>query len=110
MDFVADQLVNENRFRILTIVDVFTREALAIEVGHRLNSDDVVRVRNRLIATHGVSARIFVGNGSEFSGKVLNLWACRNKVQFDFSRPEKPTDHCFIGTLKRLFTIRVPER
>jgi putative transposase len=43
MDFVADHLVNGNRFCILTIVDIFTREALAIEGGHRLRIDGVVR-------------------------------------------------------------------
>jgi transposase InsO family protein len=36
MDFVADQLVDGTRFRALTVVDVFTREALSLEVGHRL--------------------------------------------------------------------------
>jgi putative transposase len=73
MDFVADQLVNGNKFRILTIVDVFTREALAIEVGSRLSGDDVVRVCNRMITTRGVSSRILVGDGSEFSGKIFDL-------------------------------------
>jgi hypothetical protein len=59
MNFVSDQLANGNRFRILTIVDVFTREALAIEVRHRLRSEDVVRVCNRLIApSRGVSKDI----------------------------------------------------
>jgi putative transposase len=64
MDFVADQLVNGKKYRILTIVDVLTREALAIEVGSRLRGEDVVRVCNRLIATRGVPSRIFVDNGS----------------------------------------------
>ena len=98
MDFVADQLVNGNKFRILTIVDVFTREALAVEVGCRLRGEDVVRVCNRLITTRGAPSRIFVDNGSEFSGKIFDLWAYHNKVQIDFSRPGKPTDNCFIET------------
>ena len=98
MDFVADQLVNGNKFRILTIVDVFTREALAVEVSSRLRGEDVERVCNRLIATRGAPSRIFVDNGSEFSGKIFDLWAYHNKVQIDFSRPGKPTDNCFIET------------
>jgi putative transposase len=48
--FVADQLSNVQRFRALTIVEVFTREALAIDVGQRLGAADVVRVLERLQA------------------------------------------------------------
>ena len=47
IDFVADQLQDGRRFRALTIVDVFTREGVAIEVGQSLKGDDVVRRRNR---------------------------------------------------------------
>ena len=67
MDFVADQLVNGERFRALTIVDVFSREALAIEVGKKLRGEDVVGVCNRLVAQRRAPKRVFVDNGSEFS-------------------------------------------
>ena len=46
MDFVADQLVDGTQFRALTIVDVFTRQALAIAVGQRLRTEDVVKVND----------------------------------------------------------------
>jgi putative transposase len=48
MDFVVDQLCDGRRFRPLTIVDIYTRESLAIEVGQSLRGEDVVRVLNRL--------------------------------------------------------------
>lgn len=96
MDFVADQLVNGTRFRALTIVDVFTRESLAIAVGQRLRGEDVVAVCNRIVAQRGAPVRIFVDNGSEFSGKTFDLWAYHQKATIDFSRPGKPTDNCFI--------------
>jgi putative transposase len=73
LDFVADQLVDGSTFRALTIVDVFTREALAIEVGKRLRGQDVVRVCNRLVAQRGSPMRVFVDNGSEFSGRMFDL-------------------------------------
>lgn len=98
MDFVADQLVNGERFRALTIVDVFSREALAIEVGKKLRGEDVVGVCNRLVAQRRAPKRVFVDNGSEFSGRMLDLWAYHHGVQIDFSRPGKPTDNCFIET------------
>lgn len=48
LDFVADQLQDGRRFRSLTVVDVFTRESRAIEVGQSLRGEDVVRTLNRL--------------------------------------------------------------
>ena len=96
MDFVADQLVNGKRFRALTIVDVFSREALAIPVGQRLGADDVVNALNRLVAQRRAPKAIFADNGSEFTGRLLDLWAYHHKVQLDFSRPGKPTDNGFV--------------
>jgi len=98
MDFVSDQLVNGHRFRMLTIVDVFSREALAIEVGSRLRAENVVDVCNRLVARRGKPRRVFVDNGSEFTGQIFDLWAYHCGVRIDFSRPGKPTDNCFIET------------
>jgi putative transposase len=96
MDFVADQLTNGKRFRALTIMDVFSREALAIKVDQRLRGEHVVDVCNRLVAQRQAPKRIFVDNGSEFSGRLLDLWAYHHGVRIDFSRPGKPTDNCFI--------------
>jgi len=96
MDFVADQLVNGKRFRALTIVDVFSREALAIPVGQRLGAANVVNTLNRLVAQRRAPKAIFADNGSEFTGRLLDLWAYHHKVQLDFSRPGKPTDNGFV--------------
>lgn len=103
MDFVADQLVDGTRFRALTMVDVFTREALGIRVGQRLRAEQVLEECNRMAAQRGAPVRIFVDNGSEFSGRLLDLWAYRHKVRIDFSRPGKPTDNCFIETFNGSF-------
>lgn len=103
MDFVADQLVDGTRFRALTIVDVFTREALDIAVGQRLRAENVVDVCNRLVAQRGAPARVFVDNGSEFSGRVFDLWAYHHKAAIDFNRPGKPTDNCFVETFNGSF-------
>jgi putative transposase len=50
IDFVADQLHDGTRFRALTILDVYTREGVAIEAGQSLKGEDVVQVLNRLKA------------------------------------------------------------
>ena len=66
MDFMADQLVGGQRFRLLTLVDNHSRESLAIEVGQRLTGDDVVRVVGKVTAERGKPQSIRVDNGPEF--------------------------------------------
>jgi len=104
VDFVADQLSDGRRFRALTVVDVYTRECLAIEVGQSLKGPDVVRVLQRISVQRGVPQMLFCDNGSEFSSQVMDLWAYHNQVKIDFSRPGKPTDNAhvesFNGTLR----------
>jgi putative transposase len=103
MDFVLDQLQNGARFRSLTIVDVYTREAVAIEVGQSLKGDDVVRTLNRLKLERGVPKVLFCDNGSEFTSHAMDLWAYRNGVKIDFSRPGKPTDNAFVESFNGTF-------
>ena len=93
---MADRLHSGERFRLLTIVDNFSRESLAIEVGRRLTGDDVVKVLERIAAERGKPQSIRVDNGPEFISLSLDLWAYFNGVKLDFSRPGKPTDNAFI--------------
>jgi putative transposase len=80
----------------LTLVDNFTRESLALEIGQRLTGDDVVKVLEQVTATRGAPETIRVDNGPEFISRSLDLWAYWNGVKLDFSRPGKPTDNAFI--------------
>ena len=96
LDFVAAQLSDGRRFRALTVVDVYTRECLAIEVGQSLKRPDVVRVLQRISAQRGAPQMLFCDNGSEFSSQVMDLWAYHNQVKIDFSRPGKPTDNAHV--------------
>ena len=98
LDFMADQLTDGRRFRVLTIVDVFTRESLAVEVGASLKGTDVVEVLNHIRARRGAPKMLFCDNGSEFSSQIMDLWAYQNGVRIDFSRPGKPTDNAYIET------------
>lgn len=104
MDFVSDALFDGRRFRALTLVDNFSRECLAIEVGQFLKAEDVVRVMERLKFLKGrVPESIKVDNGSEFISKALDKWAYENSVMLDFSRPGKPTDNAFIESFNGSF-------
>ena len=95
---MADQLTDGRRFRVLTIVDVFTRESLAVEAGPSLKGTDVVKVLNQIRTERGVPKMLFCDNGAEFSSQIMDLWAYQNGVRIDFSRPGKPTDHAYIET------------
>ena len=96
MDFVADALFDGRKLRALTVVDNYTRESLAIDVGQSLKGDDVAATLNRIAATRGLPATIKVDNGSEFISKVMDRWAYERGVELDFSRPGKPTDNAKI--------------
>ena len=103
MDFMADQLVDGRRFRILTIVDNFTRESLDLYAAQSIRGDDVVDVLDEIIAHRGKPKRIQVDNGTEFTSRSMDLWAYLNKVKLDFSRPGKPTDNAFIESFNGKF-------
>lgn len=97
MDFMSDQLVNGRNIRVLTIVDNFTRESLAVEVGVGFTGHAVARVLARVAEARGGRPRtIRVDNGPEFTSRALDQWAYLNKVELDFSRPGKPTDNAFV--------------
>jgi len=96
MDFVADQLTDGRRFRALAVIDLFTRECLAIDVGRALGGHDVVRTLERLRFERGVPQRIYCDNGTEFVSAAMDLWAYANGVVLDFSRRGKPTDNATI--------------
>jgi putative transposase len=98
LDFVHDQLSNGQKFRALTVVDVFSRESLAIEVGQQLRGEHVVEVLNRLVRQRGAPRYLFADNGAEFTGHLVDLWAYHHGTRIDFSRPGRPTDNAFIET------------
>jgi putative transposase len=105
MDFVADALFDGRKLRMLTVVDLFTRECLAIDVGQSLKGEDVARVLTAITQARGLPCTIKSDNGSEFISKVMDKWAYERGVELDFSRPGKPTDNAnvesFIGRLRQ---------
>jgi putative transposase len=103
MDFVADNLFDGRRIRVLTVVDNFTRECLAATPGQSLRGEDVVMVMERLRARRGTPQVIFCDNGSEFISKALDRWAYECNVTIHFSRPGKPTDNAMIESFNGTF-------
>src|SRR5262249_3981917 len=96
MDFMSDALANGQKLRVLTVVDQYTRECVALEVGGHFRGQDVAAILTRVAFTRGLPATINVDNGTEFTSRAFDHWAYTNHVQLDFSRPGKPTDNATI--------------
>ncbi|MHA6902761.1 IS3 family transposase (plasmid) [Ralstonia syzygii subsp. celebesensis] len=103
MDFVSDALFDGRRLRALTVVDNYTRESLAIEVGQSLKGEDVVQVLDAVVAQRGTPQTIKVDNGSEFISKAMDRWAYEHGVELDFSRPGTPTDNAKVESFNGRF-------
>jgi putative transposase len=105
MDFMQDTLADGRPVRILTVIDIYTRECLAAIPAATFRGGDVARILSQLAVTRSRPQRIRVDNGTEFTSKALDHWAYFNGVALDFSRPAKPVDNTFIeafnGTLRR---------
>ncbi len=96
MDFVSDNLYNGRRFRVLTVVDNFSRECPVMEADHSLTGQRVARVLDRIALVRGLPQVITVDNGPEFISKALDLWAVTNQVRLRFIAPGKPVQNAFI--------------
>jgi putative transposase len=96
MDFVQDGLWNGRKIRILTILDVFSKECLGLVVDTSINGERVTRVLDWLIITKGCPRVITTDNGPEFAGIALDRWAYNNQVRLDFIQPGKPVQNAFI--------------
>lgn len=105
LDFVSDAMWSGRRLRMLTVVDLYTREALAIEVDTSLSGVRVARVLDRVIAERGQApAAIVMDNGPELTSRALDQWAYDGGVRLHFIDPGKPVQNCFVesfnGTLR----------
>jgi putative transposase len=96
MDFMSERVANGRWFRILTVIDQFTRECLCLLADQSLTGSTVAQALEPLVAQRGVPRAITVDNGSEFASRVMDAWAYRHGIQLDFIRPGKPVENGFI--------------
>ncbi len=96
MDFVHDQLFDGRRIRVLTVVDQWSREAVAVEARFSFTGHAVAEVLEAWVRKHGAPASITVDHGTEFTSKALEAWAWSRGVALDFIRPGKPTENGYI--------------
>ena len=95
-DFVQDATHEGKRIRMLTIVDEYTRECLAIEVGRSLNSEDVLRCLAALFVYRGVPDHIRSDNGSEFTAHAVRDWLKKVGVKTLYIEPGSPWENGYI--------------
>jgi putative transposase len=95
-DFVQARTRDGRAFRMLNIIDEFTRECLAIDVARRLTGDDVLERLSELFVRRGVPGHIRSDNGPEFTAKAVRGWLDRVGVKTLFIEPGSPWENGYI--------------
>ncbi len=96
MDFMSERFEDGRYFRILTIVDQYTRECPLLWADLSLTGPKVVTCLDQLAVTRPLPLAITVDNGSEFCSRAIDAWAYRTGVKLDFIRPGRPVENGFI--------------
>ena len=96
MDFVSDRFADGRWFRILTVVDQYTRECLCVHAERSQTGKKVAEQLSHIIARQGTPESITSDNGSEFVGKAMEAWSYQNGVKLDFISPGKPVENGFV--------------
>ncbi len=92
-NFVSDRTHDGRSLRMLTMVDEYTRECLALDVGRLLDSEDVLERLTELFTARGTPTYIRSDNGSEFTAKAVREWLGRLGVKTLFIAPGSPWEN-----------------
>jgi putative transposase len=95
-DFVADRTHDGKAYRMLCIIDEFTREALDIRVARRLNSTDVIAALCDLFIVRGIPAHIRSDNGPEFIAATLREWITAVGAKTAYIEPGSPWENGYV--------------
>jgi putative transposase len=101
IDFVSDQLANGRRFRVLNIVDDFSRECVVQVVDFSISGHRVARELDQL--ARQLPNTIVCDNGPEFTSKAMFFWSKRTNVKLHFIQPGKPTQNAFVESFNGKF-------
>ena len=103
MDFVADQLSNGRRFRILNVVDDHSREVIGQLVRFSITGQQVARFLSQLAEERTLPDEIVCDNGTEFTSKAMFFWSQESGTTLRFIQPGKPTQNAFVESLNGKF-------
>ncbi len=93
IDFMHDRLANGRTIRTMNIVDDFSRECLAIDVGYSFASGSVIRLLELIGEERGLPQTIRFDNGTEFTSRAMLQWGADHDVALHFIDPGKPTQN-----------------
>jgi putative transposase len=96
LDFLSDQISDSRRFRILAVVDDFTRECLALVADTSLSGLRVSRELDAVIARRGRPLAIVSDNGTELTSMAILRWSQETQIEWHYIAPGKPTQNAFI--------------
>lgn len=96
LDFLSDQLSDNRRFRILAVVDDFTRECLALVADTSLSDMRVSRELDAIIKQRGRPLSIVSDNGTELTSMAILNWSQVTQIEWHYIAPSKPTQNAFI--------------
>jgi putative transposase len=96
LDFLSDAFTDGRRFRILAIVDDFTRECLALVADTSLPGLRVVRELDAIITTRARPAMIVSDNGTELTSMAMLRWSQERQVEWHYIAPGKPQQNAFV--------------
>lgn len=103
MDFVSDQLSHGRRFRVLNVVDDFSREMVGQLVSVSITGAQVARFLDQLFEERSKPKKIICDNGTEFTSKAMFFWSQESGVHLGFIQPGKPTQNAFVESLNGKF-------
>ena len=103
LDFVSDVLADGRRFRVLVVVDDFTRECLALVVDTSISGRRVARELDAIIATRKRPAMIVSDNGTELTSHAILRWQEKHGAQWHYIAPGKPQQNAFVESLNGRF-------
>jgi transposase InsO family protein len=95
-DFVKARTSDGRAIRLLTVIDEYTRECLAIDVARRITADDVLERLSGLFTRRGVPGHLRSDNGPEFTAKAVRQWLGRVGVTTLFIEPGSPWENGYV--------------
>lgn len=96
LDFLSDQFTDGRRFRILAIVDDFTRECLGLLADTSLSGLRLTRELSRIAGSRSLPGTIVSDNGTEMTSMAVLRWSQETGVEWHYIAPGKPTQNAFV--------------
>jgi putative transposase len=109
-DFMSDQTADGRKLKLLTVLDEFTRESPAIEVGRSIKAKDVIAVLDYLFMVRGIPKFIRSDNGPEFIADAIKRWLAKNHVETLYIEPGSPWENGYIESFNGKLRDEVLDR